>query len=209
MIVAKSLPSWRKLMVHLGDKRFTRMRTDCNLPLWINFWEWLYQLPSWSIWCKCVLENKLITKNITQCFVKKEDLKMLRCCKKSNFGKMWGIATQASLVVCELFKKQRNFVQFEKCGKLQLIPQLILSQKISKHCRLLADSECTVKHGREQSWVLGREDGRGHPARITGKLPGCLCSITSQESQDARFAWLDCLTPGCLLWQEGHVSHDH
>jgi len=29
MIVAKTLPSWRKLMVHLGDKRFSLVRTDC------------------------------------------------------------------------------------------------------------------------------------------------------------------------------------
>ena len=30
MIVAKTLPSWRKLMVHLGDKRFSWVRTDCS-----------------------------------------------------------------------------------------------------------------------------------------------------------------------------------
>ena len=30
MIVAKTLPSWRKLMVHLGDKRFSWVRTDCK-----------------------------------------------------------------------------------------------------------------------------------------------------------------------------------
>ena len=30
MIVAKSVPSWRKLIVHLGDERFTWVRTDCT-----------------------------------------------------------------------------------------------------------------------------------------------------------------------------------
>ena len=45
MIVAKTLPSWRKLMVHLGDKRFSWVRTDCT---------WLAPL-SWVQ--KCFLEK--------------------------------------------------------------------------------------------------------------------------------------------------------
>ena len=33
MILAKFLPSWRKLMIYLGDKRFTWVRTDYLLHL--------------------------------------------------------------------------------------------------------------------------------------------------------------------------------